>query len=111
MRSMIVTIGFFCGVCAFAYAQPEVRPGVSLELVGDIVTTAPVDGYDGVVRSGRAQHVTTASGNVLIVINGVRVTADSAVWHQASNEIELAGGGVRIQLPGNPTSLRIRQTR
>ena len=111
MRNLSLMLACLIGIGGYVYAQNTTRSSLSLELTGDIVTTAPVSGYDGVIRSGRAQYVTTATGNVLIVINGIQVTADSAVWHQGSNEIELAGGGARIQLPGYPTSLRVRHTR
>src|SRR5882672_1554922 len=99
MRNVSLMLAFLIGIGGYVYAQNTTRPSLSLELTGDIVTTTPVNGYDGVIRTGRAQYVTTASGNVLIVINGIQVTADSAVWRQDTNEIELAGGRARIQLP------------
>jgi hypothetical protein len=111
MRRMILTLVFVTSIGAYAYAQTGMRPSVSLELLADVVTTTPVNGYDGVIRSGRAQHVTTASGNVLLVINGIQVTADTAVWYEESNEIALGSGGALMRLPGPPTSLRIRVTR
>jgi hypothetical protein len=111
MRHIIVALVFVTSIGAYAYAQNSMRPSLSLELLGDIVTTTPVNGYDGIIRSGPAQYVTTASGNVLLVINGIQVTTDTLVWHQDSNEIELGTGGVVIRLPGPPTSLRIRHSR
>ena len=51
--------------------------------------------------------VVTASGNVVIVINGIRVTADTAVWHLGAMKIEL-GDGVHLELPARPTSITMK---
>jgi hypothetical protein len=110
MRNIILAIAITLSG-AYAYAQNVMRPSVSLELRADVVTNTPVNGYDGIIRSGRAQYVTTATGNVVLVINGIQVTTDTAVWHVDSNEIELGSGGAVIRLPGYPTSLRVRYSR
>jgi hypothetical protein len=41
----------------------------------------------------------TLSGNLVIVVNGLRITTDSAVFDPASNVIEIKGGNTRIELP------------
>jgi len=79
--------------------------------LADTITSGPVNGYDSIVRVGRADIVITASGNVVVVINGTRVTADRAIWHWGSMEVELDDGSVRLELPSRPTSIQIRLNR
>jgi hypothetical protein len=56
------------------------------------------------VESGPSRGL-ILSGDVAILVNGVRITADSAVVPFGSNVIELNGGSVRIELPSAPTSI------
>ena len=71
------------------------------------MTNRPANGYDGIVRVGRPDMVVTASGNLVIVINGIRVMADTAVWHRGAMKIEL-GDGVHLELPARPTSITMK---
>jgi lipopolysaccharide assembly outer membrane protein LptD (OstA) len=107
MGKMLLSIALVSGLGMYAYAQTTARPPVSLSLHANTITTRPASGEDGIVRIGRADSVVTASGNIVIVINGTRVTADTAVWHWGSKVIELAGGSVRIELPAQPNSIEI----
>src|SRR5687767_10440604 len=45
------------------------------------------------------------SGDVVISVNGVRITGDSAIVPIGSRVIELNGGSSRIELPSFPTSI------
>jgi lipopolysaccharide assembly outer membrane protein LptD (OstA) len=74
------------------------------------VTRRPAFGYDGIVREGPADNIVTASGNVVVLINDIRVTTDTALWHWDSTEIELAGG-VRVQLPRAPNAFHFENRR
>ena len=104
MRNIVIAVALVAGFGVYVYAQAT---PVSLSLEADTVQRLiPVQDI-GVVKVGRADVPLTASGNVVIVINDTRVTADMAVWHSGSREIELNGGSVRIQLPAGPNSLRI----
>jgi lipopolysaccharide assembly outer membrane protein LptD (OstA) len=85
-------------------AQSTGSQTVSLSLTADTLSRTPKHGYDGVVRVGSAEHVITASGDVVIVINGTRVTADTFRWDRSSNVIELNGGSIRLELPAPPSS-------
>lgn len=107
MRKIILAVALVLVLGMYAYAQTIAGEPVSLSLSANMITTRPANGYDGIVRIGRADNVLTASGNVVIVINATRVTADTAVWHWGSKEIELNGGSVRIELPGPVTAIRI----
>jgi lipopolysaccharide assembly outer membrane protein LptD (OstA) len=99
------------GLGAYVYAQTPSEQRLSLSFVADIITTVPVNGYDGIVRIGRADNVLTASGNVVILVNRTRLTADAATWHWGAREIELNGGIVRVELPNRPTSISIGRAR
>lgn len=82
-------------------------PAVSVSLEADNITRLiPVQDI-GVIKEGRSIVPWTASGNVTLTVNEMRITADSAVWHSSSTEIALNGGSVRIQLPGRASSVRI----
>ena len=50
-------------------------------------------------------------GSVVIVVNGVRITADSGVFHPETNVIDVNGGNVRIELPSSPTPTIIEKPR
>lgn len=102
---VVLAIGVFY---AYAQIQTTVNQPVSISLQADYVQRLiPVQDI-GVIKEGKANLPLTLSGNVVIVVNGMRITADSAVVNFGSNLIELNGGSVRIELPGSPTSIGIR---
>lgn len=111
VRTIVLAVALVSGFGMHGRAQtptPASTGSVSLSLMADSVEYRPVHGYDGVVRPGRAEHVTMLNGNVVIEINGVRVTADTAAWYSATNLIELGRGGTtRIQIPGPVTSYSV----
>jgi hypothetical protein len=111
VRKALLAVAVITGLGVYAYAQTTAKPQLSLSFVADSVTRRPAFGYDGVVREGPADDILTASGNVVVRVNDVRMTADTAVWHWGSREIELAGGSVRIELPIAPTSIHFENRR
>jgi hypothetical protein len=112
---MILSVALVSGFVVSGYAQTPTQASpesVSLSLTADSVDTRPLHGYDGVARPGPAEQVTTLSGNVEILINGMRVTADHAVWYWQTNTIELGRGDVtRIQFPGRIRAFRVAPRR
>ena len=99
------TVVLVIGLVVYGNAQTQQD---SLSIEADTITRLiPIEDI-GVLKVGPADVPLTASGNVVLVINGVRVTGDLAVWRSGSKEIELNGGSVRIQLPPGPSSLTIR---
>jgi hypothetical protein len=87
--------------------QGQTTP-VSLRIEADTISRLiPVEDI-GVIKPGPANLPLTATGNVVIQVNDLRITADMAVWRSGSNEIELNGGSARVQLPSAPTSLGIK---
>lgn len=111
---VVLAIGVF-----YAYAQggdrvsiqtrqPAVGGPVSISLEADSAQRLiPVQDIS-VIKEGPANLPLTLSGNVVIVVNGMRITSESAVYHFGSNVIELNGGSVRIELPASPTSIGIK---
>jgi hypothetical protein len=61
-----------------------------------------------VIKQGKAEVPLIMSGGVVIVVNGVRITAASAVYQYGSNVIELNGGSVRVELPTSPSSISVK---
>jgi hypothetical protein len=106
MRIIILAVLLLSGLGFYAYAPAGDRPP-ALVISADSITKQPVHGYDGVVRPGPAEFVTTAVGNVEIVVSGIEITADSASWHSSSNEIELSNGVARIKMPARIDMLRV----
>ena len=104
MRRIILAATLVSACGAYAFAQTVPNP-VSLSFTADTIRVRPAFGYDGIVREGKADNILTATGNVIVVVNDMRLTSNTAAWHWDSKEIELAGG-VRIELPAVPTSLR-----
>ena len=110
MRRIMLAVAVLgvLGISTDGQAQAPSDNGVSLSIMGDSVDRRPLHGYDGVIRPGRAENVTTATGNVVVIINGVRITTDRAEWHSGSNAIDIGrNGAARIELPGRISSLRI----
>lgn len=97
------------GIYALAQTADTQQPGISIE-ADFIQRLIPVQDI-GVIKEGPANLPLTASGNVLVVIEGLRITADSAVWHQRENRLELNGGSVQIELARRPTSMTLRDRR
>ena len=119
-RILFAAVVLGLGICTYAQSTAPSRPYLSLaaaspppsfSMVADTITSGPVNGYDGVVRIEKADSVVTASGNVVIVLNEIRMTADLAVWHWGSTQVELDGGRVHLELPIRPTSIQIRSHR
>jgi|SRR5688572_24243615 hypothetical protein len=105
MQKIVLALVLTSGFVATAFAQTGDIPlmtalFVDAETVQEMpnATTDAVQGTRGALR---------LSGNVLLVVNGVRITADSAVVGFGSPMIELNGGSVRIEMPRYPTSIRL----
>jgi hypothetical protein len=49
----------------------------------------------------------TFAGPVIVIINGIRVTASSAAWHPKLNRLVLKKGTVQIDLPSEPTVMTV----
>jgi len=105
MRIIVLIVTLVAGLGTYAYAQ-NADQVVDLSLEADSIISMPVNGYDGVVRPGRAEHILTASGNVVLILYGMLMRTDMVVWHRAKGVIELNGGSVRIELPGRVRSHR-----
>ena len=88
MRKVLLAVALVAGVGVYVYAQTAATPRLLLSFVADSVTQGPAFGYDGIVRQGPADNIVTASGNVVVVINDLRMTTETAVWHWGSREGE-----------------------
>ena len=106
MRTTLLAFALVSGLGVYVYAQSAANPRVSLSFTANSISVRPASGYDGIVREGKADNILTARGNVVIVINDIRLTTETAVWHWDATRIELAGGTASIDLPGAPTSIR-----
>lgn len=111
MKKLMLTLSGVTIAClllnAFAFAQQANPPQSAISIEADsIQQLIPVQEI-GVLKEGPANIPITASGNVVVVVEGVRVTANSAVWHRRENRIELNGGSVQLELPRQPTSFRL----
>jgi lipopolysaccharide assembly outer membrane protein LptD (OstA) len=94
MKKALVCVAILL-ICAIgAVAQKPPKPSLSISALK--IERTPDGG-------------TTFSGNVVIIINGVRVTADKAVHWEQRNEIVLADGGVRLTLVDGLGGLRIER--
>jgi hypothetical protein len=110
VRRLILAIATLVvlGIGVYGQVPRTSNDGVSLALMADSIDRKPVHGYDGVIRTGRAETLTTAIGNVVIIVNGVRVTTDQAAWHSGSHVIEVGrNSAARIELPGRVTGLYV----
>ena len=103
---LAVTLAASFGVYALAQTTDTQQSAISIE-ADSIQRLIPVQDI-GVIKEGPANVPLTASGNVVVVVEGLRITTDSAVWHQRENRLELNGGSVQIELPRRPTSFRLR---
>ena len=102
---LAITLSASFGMYALAQTTDPRQTAISIE-ADSIQQLIPVQDI-GVIKNGPANLPLTAFGNVVVVIEGLRITADSAVWHQHENRLELNGGSVQIELPRRPTSLRL----
>ena len=102
---LAITLAASFGMYVLAQTADTQQPAISIE-ADSIQQLIPVQDI-GVIKKGPANLPLTASGNVVVVVEGLRITANSAVWHQHENRIELNGGSVQIELPRRPTSLRL----
>ena len=110
MRKIVVAVTLASGLGISSFAQTADQP-VSISVEADSIQRLISVQEIGIVKDGPANLPLTAKGNVVIVLNGIRITADSAVWDRASRQIELNGGSARIDLPGPATFLRIANRR
>src|SRR5687768_10384108 len=105
MKKFMLVITLAASFGMYALAQTTDPPAaISIE-ADSIQRLIPVQDI-GVIKVGPASLPLTASGKVVVVIDGVRIMADSAVRYQRENRLELNGGSVQIELPRRPTSLR-----
>ena len=100
MRNIFLALALAMGFVATAFAQTGDLP-LMTALFADADTVQTTDDSPGV------RAALNLSGNVLLVVNGVRITADSAVVGFGSSVIELNGGSVKIEMPKYPTSIRL----
>ena len=109
MRNALLVVAFVSGFALYAYAQTTQPTADALTIEADTISRLiPVQDI-GAIKAGRPNVPFTATGNVVIAVNGMRVTADMAVWHTVSNQLELNSGSARIELPDKPTGFGIRQ--
>ena len=102
---LAITLAASFGMYALAQTIDTRQPAISIE-ADSIQRLIHVQDI-GVIKEGPANLPLTASGNVVVVVEGLRITANSAVWHQRENRIELNGGSAQIELPRRPTSFRL----
>ena len=107
MRKTVVTIVLAAGFGIYLNAQSSPASRLTLSFSADTSFMQPEFGYDGVIRPGPANNVSTFTGNVVIRINDITITTDKASWHMRSNVIEFTNG--RIELPRAPTAFSIRK--
>jgi lipopolysaccharide assembly outer membrane protein LptD (OstA) len=87
MRKILLTVGLvLSSLGMYTYAVPGVSPSVQADFSQTLT--------DGSLR---------LTGNVVIVVNGIRITTDSGVYYPDSNVIEITGGNAHIALPSSPT--------
>ena len=107
MKTFMWAIALAASFGMYALAQTTGTPQLGLSIEADSIQRLIAVQDIGVIKEGPANLPLTASGNVVVVIDGLRIMADSAVWHQHENRLELNGGSVQIKLPRRPTSLRL----
>ena len=100
MRNVLLALVLTSGFVATAFGQTGDLPLMTALFV-DADTVETTDDSPGV------RSTMSLSGNVLLVVNGVRITADSAVVGFGSPVIELNGGSARIEMPKYPSSIRL----
>jgi hypothetical protein len=107
MRHIILVAGLVLASRTPGFAQTASQGPLSVTVEADTITRLiPVEAT-GLAKAGPANLALTAFGNVVIIINGLRVTADTAVWRRETHEIELNGGSVRVHLPRNMAAFSI----
>jgi hypothetical protein len=108
MRKAVVTITLLACLCA-VYASAQ-----SID-TRDLVITVEADSAEMLfLARGAASAKQNPEdfpfeyrGNVVILINDLRITARSAVWHQQVNRIDLNDGSAQVQLPQQPKTTKI----
>ena len=96
MRRIVIAVIVASGLGISVFAQTVDRLLTALKFEANSVQR---------IESGISRGQLILSGDVAILVNGVRITADSAVVPFGSNVIELNGGSARIELPSAPTSI------
>ena len=100
MRNVLLALVLTAGLVATAFAQTGDLP-LMTALFADADSVQTTDDSPG------TRGAMNLSGNVVLVVNGVRITADSATVGFGSSVIELNGGAVRVELPKYPSSIRL----
>lgn len=103
---LAITLAASCGLYAFAQTSDAAWP-LKVELEADSMDRLFVEAGTDSPNQTRAYFPFRYFGNVVIVINDVRITARSAIWHEQGTRLELNDGEVRIELPREPTALKI----
>jgi hypothetical protein len=103
MRKMLLTAGLvLSSLGMYTYAQTQRT--IETKFFRAIVTEPDVSPS---VRADFTQRLADGSlrltGNVVIIVNGVRITTDSGVFYPDSNVIEITGGNAHIKLPISPS--------
>ena len=96
MRKIALGVVLLSGLGISGSAQTVDRLMTALKVEADSIQF---------VESAQPRGHLILSGNVVISVNGVRITGDSAVVPIGSRTIELNGGSARIELPSFPTSI------
>src|SRR5688572_3931523 len=105
MRKIVfaVVIASALGMSSFAQSPQQSALHIEADSIQQLIPVQDI----GVMKEGPANLPLTVSGNVVIVSDGYRITADSAVWHRRENRIELNGGSAQIELARRPTSFSL----
>ena len=103
MRRILLTVGLvLSSLGMYTYAQTQRT--IETPFFRAIVTVPEVSPS---VQADFSQRLADGSwrltGNVVIVVNGIRITTDSGVFYPDSNVIEVSGGNAHIELPNSPT--------
>ena len=96
MRKIVLAVIVASGLGISVFAQTVDRVMTALKVEANSIQ---------LIESAQTRGELILTGDVVISINGVRVTADSAVVPFGSRIIELNGGRTRIELPSAPTSI------
>ena len=103
MRKILLTVGLVLSALGI-YTDAQTQRTIETPFFRAIVTVPEVSPS---VQADFSQKLTDGSlrltGNVVIVVNGVRITTASGVFYPDSNVIEITGGNAHIELPNSPT--------
>lgn len=88
MRKAIFCVAVALALASSAFGQAPAK--LSVSMVADAI-----DHSDGIVFSG----------NVVIIIDGTKITASKALYRPRRNELEVADGAALIKLSASPAQI------